>query len=88
MTARRCSTLKNSLARNTIIKIIVKVVLLVGLYKGGIMKGYLFGLGAMIVGSVVFWFFMLRTIFLILSPWDDLNKETSNIGQFKSVGKK
>ena len=44
--------------------------------KGGIMKGYLFGLGAMIVGSVVFWFlvfgfFMLRTIFLILSPKDD-----------------
>ena len=24
--------------------------------KGGIMKGYLFGLGAMIVGAVVFWF--------------------------------
>jgi len=57
------------------------------------MKKYLFGLGAMIIGSVVFWFlvfgfFMLRTIFLILSPWDDLNKETSNIGQFESVGKK
>jgi len=39
------------------------------------MKGYLFGLGAMIVGSVVFWFlvfgfFMLRTIVLILSPKD------------------
>ena len=28
---------------------------------------------------------MLRTIFLILSPWDDLNKETSNIGQFEQV---
>ena len=51
-TARRCSTLKNSLARNTIIKIRVKVVLLVGLYKGGIMKGYLFGLGPMLVGEV------------------------------------
>ena len=24
--------------------------------QGGLMKGYLFGLGAMIVGSVVFWF--------------------------------
>ena len=35
VTARRCSTLKNSLARNTIIKIIVRVVLLVGLNKGG-----------------------------------------------------
>ena len=52
MTARRCSTLKNFLARNTIIKIIVKLVLLVGLYKGGIMKGYLFGLGPMLVGEV------------------------------------
>ena len=52
MTARRYSTLKNSLARNTIIKIIVRVVLLVGLNKGGIMKGYLFGLGAMLVGEV------------------------------------
>ena len=39
-------------------------------------------------GVLVFGFFMLQTIFLILSPWDDLNKETSNIGQFESVGKK
>ena len=68
MTARRCSTLKNSLARNTIIKIIVKVVLLVGLYKGGIMKGYLFGLGAMIVGSVVFWFFYATNYFPYIEP--------------------
>ena len=52
MTARRCSTHKNFLACNTIIKIIVKVVLLVGLYKGGIMKGYLCGLGPMLVGEV------------------------------------
>ena len=41
------------------------------------MKGYLFGLGAMILGSVVFWFlvfgfFMLRTIFLILSPKNEV----------------
>jgi len=29
---------------------------LISNYLGGIMKGYLFGLGAMVVGSVVFWF--------------------------------
>ena len=44
----------------------LKVVLLVGLNKGGIMKGYLFGLGAMIVGSVVFWFVLPQWI----DSWD------------------
>jgi len=40
--------------------------------KGDKIKSYLFGPGAMLVGSVVFWFlvfFILRSIFLILSPW-------------------
>ena len=38
-------------------------VLLVGLNKGGRMKKSLFGLGAMIVGSVVFWFFFYYELF-------------------------
>ena len=36
--------------------------------QGGIMKGYLFGLGAMIVGSVVFWFFYATNYFPYIEP--------------------
>jgi len=37
--------------------------------KGSIMKGYLFGLGAMIVGSVVFWFLVFGFWFLVFGFW-------------------
>ena len=38
------------------------------LNKGGVMKGYLFGLGAMIVGSVVFLFFFTTNYFPDFEP--------------------